>query len=106
MRRKGFTLVELLIVIVVFSILVTVLFRTYNTIMRLSVRSEFQKNIQTDVLFVNQVMHNLADTYTIDFEAYGDEEIDSNGVVHTLKLIEMNDPTHTVTLSYNEGCYQ
>lgn len=106
MRRKGFTLVELLIVITIFSILVMVLFRTYNTIMRLSVRSEFQKNIQTDVLFVNQVMHNLADTYTIDFDAYENNEINENGIVTTLRLVAMDDPANTVTLSYNEECYQ
>ena len=106
MRRKGFTLVELLIVIIIFSILVVVLFRTYNTIMRLSVRSEFQKNIQTDVLFVNQVMHNLADMYTIDFDAYHEDEIDDNGMVTELHLVAMDDPADTITLSYNDECYQ
>jgi prepilin-type N-terminal cleavage/methylation domain-containing protein len=106
MRRKGFTLVELLIVIIIFSILMVVLFRTYNTIMRLSVRSEFQKNIQTDVLFVNQVMHNLTDMYTIDFDAYHEDEIDDNGMVAELHLVAMDDPADTITLSYNDECYQ
>lgn len=106
MRRKGFTLVELLIVIVIFSLLVTILFRTYNTIMRLSVRSEFQKNIQTDVLFVNQVIHHLADTYTIDFNAYDEDEINQNGMTNALKLVAMDNPDHTVTLSYDDGCHQ
>lgn len=92
-KHQAFTLIEILIVIVIFGILVTVLFRTFNTITELSLRSEFQKTVQSETLFVNQVFHSLADQYTIDFDTYEskDTSIDENGLTDTLHLIHADD---------------
>jgi hypothetical protein len=82
----------------IFGILMTVLFRTYSIISDISIRVEAEKQIQSEILFVNQVMNNLADNYTIDYDAYAAGDINGNGVVETLQLIRKGTENDKVTI--------
>lgn len=66
-RSKAFTLVELIISIVIVGLLAWVIFSTYRTILDITVRVENEKIVANEVLFAHQVIQNLVDNYTIDF---------------------------------------
>ena len=70
MKKKGMTLIELLIVIVIMGILVGLLFSTYQRINDLRTRISNTATLQTQVLSVSQLMTSLLQNYTIDYAAY------------------------------------
>lgn len=70
MRKKAFTLIELLIVIVIIGILSVILLRTYTWITQMTFRVQQTKNVQQEVLHITQVVQNFADRNTIDFAQY------------------------------------
>ena len=67
---KAFTLVEITIVVIISAILFILLAKVYMLASRLYIYHNNVKNIETDLLFFNQTLQNLADTSEIDFSAY------------------------------------
>jgi len=89
MRRRAFTLVEILIVLVIFWILAWIMLKTYTTITKVSFRIGQDKELAKESLILSQVLDNISQTATIDYEAYSNHHINlesSNGVVNTLYL--------------------
>lgn len=70
MKKKAFTLLEMLIVIVILWIFSGVLFRTYNIISDISFRIEQQRKINEELLFLSEILQNFANRNSIDFDAY------------------------------------
>jgi prepilin-type N-terminal cleavage/methylation domain-containing protein len=88
--KKGFTLIEVLISLVIISLLVGVMFGIYTSILRLSVRIEQEKNLNNELLFASQTIQNLVDNYDLDLDYYftGNtrNDIDPLGYSDTLAL--------------------
>lgn len=76
MKRKAFTLVEILIVLVIFWMLSGIMLRTYSTISQVSFRIGQDKELAKESLILSQVLDNIAQTATIDYERYENEMID------------------------------
>jgi len=55
--------------------LVVILFRAYNTISEVTFRSQQEKNIQQEMIWISQTLQNIADNHSIDFDNYNLEEI-------------------------------
>lgn len=69
-KKYWFTLIELLISISIISILVVILFRAYNSISQVTFRSQQEKNIQQEMIWISQTLQNIADNHSIDFDSY------------------------------------
>jgi prepilin-type N-terminal cleavage/methylation domain-containing protein len=67
---RGFTLVEVLIVVVLLGTLMGLLFRTYITISQIAAKVENEKAIQNETLFLMQTLENLTENYSIDYSRY------------------------------------
>ncbi|MEI6426567.1 MAG: type II secretion system protein [Candidatus Absconditabacteria bacterium] len=85
-EKKGFTLIEILIVLVIVSMLSIVLFRTYSTVSEIAFRLQQEKYIMQDSLAFSQILQNAADTAKIDYDRYGSELQISSGLVDHLYL--------------------
>lgn len=83
-RVKAFTLVELIISIVIVGLLAWVIFSTYRTILDITVRVENEKIVANEMLFAHQVIQNLVDNYTIDYNRYGVSLVASGGRDYSL----------------------
>ena len=70
MKRKAFTLVEILIVLAIFWMLSWIMLRTYSTISQVSFRIGQDKELAKETLILSQVLDNIAQTATIDYDAY------------------------------------
>lgn len=70
MKKKAFTLIEILIALVLIAILFTVIFRSYVTITEITTRLQNEKKINTEIAYVTQTVQNIADGYQIDFARY------------------------------------
>jgi hypothetical protein len=53
----------------IIGILFVILFRAYTTISQVTFRVQLEKDIQQEMIRISQTLQNLADNYTIDFEA-------------------------------------
>jgi len=87
--KKAFTLVEIIIVIVIFALLSGAILRTYTTITKIAFRIEQDKELAKEVLILSQVLHNIAEEATIDYEKYQVKGIDlkqEKGITDTLYL--------------------
>lgn len=87
--KKAFTLVEIIIVIVIFALLSGAILRTYTTITKIAFRIEQDKELAKEVLILSQVLHNIAEEATIDYEKYQAKGIDlkqEKGITDTLYL--------------------
>lgn len=80
-RVKAFTLVELIISIVIVGLLAWVIFSTYRTILDITVRVENEKIVANEMLFAHQVIQNLVDNYTIDYNNPGYSSLAASGGV-------------------------
>lgn len=69
-NKKGFTLLELMIVIGIISVLSVILFRTFGTISELAFRVEQEKNVTQEIIGFSQILQNYADKNQIDYEKY------------------------------------
>lgn len=65
--KKGFTLVEMLIVVLIFGILAGLLFKTYIAITRVAFRLEQEKNVSTTIVTVSRIIQNFTDRNTINY---------------------------------------
>lgn len=87
--KKAFTLVEILLVVMIFWMLSTIMLRTYSTMSMISFRIGQDKELAKESLILSQVLDNIAQTATIDYERYNEDEINllNNGwIVEKLYL--------------------
>ena len=65
--RKGFTLIEIVIVLITAAILIGILFRVYTTTADIALRIRHQKQLGMWVVTMQTVLQNIVDTHTIDY---------------------------------------
>ncbi len=70
---KWFTLIETLIVVVIIWILSVILMRTYTFVSQISFRIQQEKNVTQETLFLSQIIQNLSDKNSIDYDRYSSE---------------------------------
>jgi hypothetical protein len=66
-----------------------IIIKTYTTISQVSFRLQQEKEIAKEALVLSQVLDNLAQSTTIDYERYKSSDLDlvaNNGVVDSLYL--------------------
>lgn len=68
--RKGFTLIEVIISLVIISLLVGVIFRTYQSIVDISIRVDNYYKLTSELLFAHQTIQNLVDVWELDINSY------------------------------------
>lgn len=85
MKKSAFTLVEILIVVVLFGLLSGIILETYTTITKVAFRMEQDKELAKETLILSQVLQNIAEEATIDYSKYADLQ-KNNGVTDTLYL--------------------
>ncbi len=102
--KRAFTLIEILIAIVIVWLLITILFRSYRTMIDISVRVENEKAVQQELLYLNQAMQSLADRYTVDYDQYdAGALLDSQGMVDILHLVSEDGEQASIQTEWN--CY-
>jgi type II secretory pathway pseudopilin PulG len=97
---------EILIVTVIVGMLGVLLMRTYVTMTRIAFRVQQEKQVTEQAVMLTQIVQNLADSMTIDYDRYKTESGASyltlmSGLVNTLYL---TDGTQTVTLGTTGDC--
>lgn len=85
MKKSAFTLVEILIVVVLFGMLAGIILETYTTITKVAFRMEQDKELAKETLILSQVLQNIAEEATIDYSKYSDLK-SMNGITDTLYL--------------------
>ena len=85
MKKSAFTLVEILIVVVLFGLLSGIILKTYTTISKVAFRMEQDKELAKETLVLSQVLQNIAAEATIDYSQYHDLK-NTNGITDTLYL--------------------
>ena len=71
--KKAFTLIELLLVIVIFGILSMLLFRTMGEMIRTNARVQQEKILATELINIQTTINNIAEQYPyINREQYQD----------------------------------
>lgn len=92
--KKGFTLLEVLISLVIISLLVGIIFGIYTSILKLSVRIEQEKNLNNELLFASQTIQNMVDSYDLDLGYYfasgQRNDIDADGYTDTLAMVNQD----------------
>lgn len=66
-----------------------IIIKTYTTISQVSFRLQQEKEIAKEALVLSQVLDNLAQSTTIDYDQYKSSDLDlvaTNGIVDTLYL--------------------
>lgn len=106
--KKWFTLMEILIVTVIVGMLGVLLMRTYVTMTRIAFRVQQEKQVTEQAVMLTQVVQNLADSMTIDYDRYKTESgtdylKNMSGLVDTLYL---TDGTQSVTMGTTGDCQQ
>lgn len=89
MKKNWFTLAEILIVVILFWMLAGIIIKTYTTISQVSFRLQQEKEIAKEALVLSQVLDNLAQSTTIDYDQYKSSDLDlvaNNGIVDSLYL--------------------
>lgn len=92
MKKKAFTLAEILIVLVLFGMLAGIILKTYTTISQVSFRIHQEKQVAKEALLLSQVLENLAQDHTIDYKKYTSPDLVKKAwVVDILYLKDNND---------------
>ncbi len=86
MKKKAFTLVEILIAIVLAAILFTLIFRAYVRITEIATRMQHEKQLNAEITYLTETVQNIADTYQIDYSQYGTTLRSTNGRTKSLYL--------------------
>lgn len=100
-KKRGFTLVEILIVLVICGILFGVLFRTYGKITDIAFKTEREKNMNQELIYVSQVLQNISDEYVVDIDKYGWTLIKTKGFTEKLYFTGKNEWTKYETISFS-----
>ncbi len=79
--KKGFTLLELIIVMVILGILFVLLLRTYNRIATMVFRVQQEKEVTQEILQISQLIQNFSDRNTIDYSKY--DPLSATGLLAT-----------------------
>lgn len=79
MKRKAFTLAEILIVLCIFWMLAWIMLKTYSTITQVSFRIGQDKELAKESLILSQVLDNISETATIDYKRYEKNMIHLSG---------------------------
>lgn len=91
MHKKAFTLIEVLIVTLILGLLAALLLNAYVTMTKIAFRVQQEKSMTEQIVYVMQVMQNIAEKNTIDYERYEQEFgptylIDNDGQTSVLFL--------------------
>lgn len=89
MKKSAFTLMEILIVVVLFGLLSGIIIQSYVTISRIGLRMEQDKTLAKESLLLAQVLQNIAAEATIDYDRYEEENInlqEKKGIIEKLYL--------------------
>jgi len=74
--KKAFTLIETIIVVVIIGMLSAILMKTYIQMSQISFRVEQEKKVTQELLFVSQVLQNLADRNTLNYNKYVNQDLE------------------------------
>lgn len=69
-KKGGFTLLELIIVMVILGILFVLLLKTYNWIATMVFRVQQEKEVTQEILQISQLMQNFSERNTLDYPTY------------------------------------
>ena len=72
-NNKAFTLIEVIIVTLILGLLAGLLLNTYVTMTKIAFRVQQEKAMTEQIVYVMQVMQNLAEKNTIDYVRYEEE---------------------------------
>ncbi|MFA6256268.1 MAG: type II secretion system protein [Candidatus Absconditabacterales bacterium] len=87
MKKKGFTLLELIIVMAILGILFVLLLRTYNWVATMVFRVQQEKEVTQEILQISQIIQNFSDRNTIDYSKYGSGDlVKTQGIAAVLYL--------------------
>ncbi len=87
MKKKWFTLLELIIVMAILGILFVLLLRTYNRIATMVFRVQQEKEVAQEILQISQLVQNYSDRNMIDYTKYGSGNlVDTQWVTDMLYL--------------------
>jgi prepilin-type N-terminal cleavage/methylation domain-containing protein len=78
MKKKWFTLLELIIVMAILGILFVMLLKTYNRIWTMVFRVQQEKEVTQEILQISQIIQNFSDRNTIDYAKYNDQWLMTN----------------------------
>jgi prepilin-type N-terminal cleavage/methylation domain-containing protein len=73
MKKKAFTLIEILIVLFIVGMLIGIMFKVYTTVAQIAFRVEQQKNVNQELLFMSEILQNFSNRNKIDYSKYGDD---------------------------------
>lgn len=86
MKKKAFTLVELLISIIIIWFLIVLIFRIYVQVANVSIRIENEKILNTEMLSFFQTLQTIWENYKIDYAKYGDSLVDKYWLTSVIYL--------------------
>jgi len=75
MKKKWFTLLELIIVMAILGILFVLLLRTYNRIATMVFRVQQEKEVAQEILQISQLVQNYSDRNMLDYTKYGSGDL-------------------------------
>lgn len=117
-NNRAFTLIEVIIVTLILGLLAGLLLNTYVTMTKIAFRVQQEKSMTEQIVYVMQVIQNLAEKNTIDYGRYEEEFwsgylTDNNGKVPTLLLtgsqwpieIFLPDNCQTYQFTGNQECF-
>ena len=85
MKKSAFTLVEILIVVILFGLLSGLSLKLTQQLPKVAFRIEQDKELAKETLVLSQVLQNIAAEATIDYSQYHDLK-NTNGITDTLYL--------------------
>lgn len=77
MKKKAFTLIEILIGLVIAGVLFMLIFKAYVMITQITTRLANEKKLNAEIAYMTETVQNIADKYQIDFRRYSSSELSS-----------------------------
>lgn len=104
MKRKAFTLIELIIVIVIVGILSVLLFRTLGDMMRANARVQQEKILAQELISIQTSLNNISEQYPYLNHSLYSQNDPIGGWLSTLHL--KNDSGETVSITSTGDCIE